>query len=309
MKINRFTIDVSGTNYENILEKIISGIPNGSHVLEIKGFDGVTEVATTGVINFTKDYQIGTSYILDDYPNAHAAYSFSRLSSTYNGSVVNIRRISDNTYQEFGLDVDYVDIAAINTFLNGTSGVISDVYDQSGNNRPLAAGTADGGVVGTNQPVVKIIGGVLSINSSTALHALTATLGTISTATEFTVVKDTTSKLALISAGQITTHYFGVVSKGSSTGNVNNESGTPNYRVNSVAISSPTRDSFGIAVQNSTKNVITVENLNLSTWTKYSTRYASDGIVALEDIYTKILYGKQFTASERNDIESRLSSL
>ncbi len=99
-------------------------------------------------------YGGGTSpYLLDNYPGAAAAFSMRRLSSTYNGPCLRVRRLFDNTELDIGFDVingeDILDSPALMDFVTGpygswsfTGGLYVGVagwgyvvkwYDQSGN--------------------------------------------------------------------------------------------------------------------------------------------------------------------------------
>jgi hypothetical protein len=69
----------------------------------------------------------------DDIPNIVTAYSTRRLLTAYTGSLLRIRRSSDNEQQDFGYDGNGdLDTAAIATFVGGGSGFIVTWYDQSG---------------------------------------------------------------------------------------------------------------------------------------------------------------------------------
>lgn len=71
--------------------------------------------------------------ILDTYTTASAAYSTRRLSSTYTGSLLRVRR-ADGTEQDIGYTIDGdLDESAISTFAGGTACTVSTWYDQSGN--------------------------------------------------------------------------------------------------------------------------------------------------------------------------------
>lgn len=75
--------------------------------------------------------------ILDTYTTASAAYSTRRLSSTYTGSLLRVRR-ADGTEQDFGYDADgHLDKSAIITFANSTACTVATWYDQSGNGNNL----------------------------------------------------------------------------------------------------------------------------------------------------------------------------
>ena len=78
----------------------------------------------------------GVSYLLDNYgTNIGGAYSFRKLSSTYTGECIRVRRSSDNAEADIGFNGDYLDEAALlaHTGTGGSDdGFIIKWYDQSG---------------------------------------------------------------------------------------------------------------------------------------------------------------------------------
>ncbi|MFG1807726.1 arabinofuranosidase catalytic domain-containing protein [Streptomyces sp. NPDC049040] len=80
-----------------------------------------------------------------------AAHSTTRaLYSSYSGSLYQVRRSSDNSTRDIGVQSagGYADAAAQDSFCSGTSCVITVIYDQSGRNNNLTqapAGSAAGG--------------------------------------------------------------------------------------------------------------------------------------------------------------------
>lgn len=81
---------------------------------------------------------------LDSYTsNLTGAWSVSRrLLTSYTGSLIRIRRSSDDTEQDIGYDgSDMLDTAAITTFVGANSAYIRTIYDQSGNSRDAGTST------------------------------------------------------------------------------------------------------------------------------------------------------------------------
>lgn len=76
--------------------------------------------------------------LLDDFPNAEAAYSVRKLSNDYSGDCMQIYRDSDAATLDVGFDGDgYLDESAILTFIGAGDGFVSKWYDQSGNSRDI----------------------------------------------------------------------------------------------------------------------------------------------------------------------------
>lgn len=101
--------------------------------------------------------------LLDTYTGASAAYSLRKLSSSYSGNCIRVRRSSDNTEQDFGFVNNILDTAALLTFCGAGNGFVTTWYDQSGNANNATQSTA------ANQPQIVSSGALLSINSKTCM--------------------------------------------------------------------------------------------------------------------------------------------
>jgi hypothetical protein len=73
--------------------------------------------------------------LLDDYPNAAAAYSLRLLNSAYTGNCIQVRRASNNDLQDIGFAGGVLDTAALKTFCASTNCFVRTWYDQSLNAR------------------------------------------------------------------------------------------------------------------------------------------------------------------------------
>lgn len=103
------------------------------------------------------------SYLLDTYSGASTAYSFRKLSSTYTGNCIRVRRSSDNTEQDFGFVNNVLDTSSLLTFCGAGNGFVTTWYDQSGNARNITQTTA------ANQPQIVLSGAVLTQNTKPTL--------------------------------------------------------------------------------------------------------------------------------------------
>lgn len=102
--------------------------------------------------------------LLDTYSGATVAYSLRRLSSTYTGNLIRVRRSSDNAEQNIGYDSNNVlDTASLLTFCGAGNGFVTTWYDQSGNARNITQTTA------ANQPQIVSSGAVLTQNTKPTL--------------------------------------------------------------------------------------------------------------------------------------------
>jgi len=114
----------------------------------------------------------GSSLLLDLYPNAAAAYSVRRLSSTYTGDLIRVRRSSDNTELRIGYNSSNVlDTVALLAFVGAGNGFVTTWYDQSGNGNNAIQSTA------LNQPQIVSSGSLLTINSKPCLMISTNNMG------------------------------------------------------------------------------------------------------------------------------------
>jgi hypothetical protein len=133
--------------------------------------------------------QIPPVFLLNDYPGARAAYSLRKLSSTYTGSAIRVRR-ADNQELDIGFtSTGALDTAALLAF-TGTgalnNGFVKTWYDQSGNAINASQTTA------ANQPQIVASGAVLTLNSKptlkTGLNGFMSTTGTAFSSTQTSII-------------------------------------------------------------------------------------------------------------------------
>jgi hypothetical protein len=104
--------------------------------------------------------------LLDTYSGASAAYSAARrLATSYTGSLIRVRRSSDNAEQDIGYNGSNVlDEAALTTFVGAGNGFVTTWYDQSGNGNNETQTTA------INQPRIVNSGTVEKMNSLPSIY-------------------------------------------------------------------------------------------------------------------------------------------
>jgi len=122
--------------------------------------------------------------LLDTYSGAAAAYSLRKLSATYTGSAIRVRRESDNTEQDIGFVDNELDTSALTTFCSGTNGFVMTWYDQSGNGYDASQTTA------TSQPQIVSSGSVLLENGKAAINFLNSKEFRITVANSFFGLND-----------------------------------------------------------------------------------------------------------------------
>lgn len=107
------------------------------------------------------------SYILDTYSGAVVAYSLRKLSSTYTGNCIRVRRSSDNTEQNIGFVSNILDTASLLIFCGSGDGFVTTWYDQSGNANNATQTNA------TYQPNIVTSGSVNLLNSKPTINSST----------------------------------------------------------------------------------------------------------------------------------------
>ena len=102
--------------------------------------------------------------LLDDYPNAAAAYSLRKLRSAYTGDCIVVRRSSNNDTLAIGFSGNYLDTAALKTFCASTDCFVSIWYDQSTNTRNATQTTT------ANQPRIARNGALLYFQGNQVIN-------------------------------------------------------------------------------------------------------------------------------------------
>jgi hypothetical protein len=99
---------------------------------------------------------VAQNLLLDDYPNAAAAYSLRKLRTAYTGSAIRVRRSNDNAEQDIGFTSSGdLDTASLKTFVGaGNNGFVTVWYDQVGNIRNWGANNNQIQSTAANQPRV-----------------------------------------------------------------------------------------------------------------------------------------------------------
>ncbi len=118
-------------------------------------------LSPSGETNITGESS--TSLLLDTYSGASVAYSLRKLSSTYSGSAIRVRRSNDNTEQDIGFSSNALDTAALLSFVGSNDGYVTTWYDQSGNSANATMSTA------INQPRIVSSGSVDIVNGKSAI--------------------------------------------------------------------------------------------------------------------------------------------
>lgn len=115
--------------------------------------------------------------LIDTYPGAAAAYSLRSLSLAYGGTVVRVRRSSDNTEQDF--TAAQVTDGTLAVFCGAGNGFVRTWYDQSGNsNNATQTDTiiqpqivSSGSLVThASKPAISFTGGLCRLNADSLVN-------------------------------------------------------------------------------------------------------------------------------------------
>jgi hypothetical protein len=124
----------------------------------------INGVGRVGIRNYVSP-TTSSSYLLDTYGGAAVGYSLRKLSSTYTGFAIRVRRSSDNTEQNIGFDSSgNLDTTSLLSFVGAGNGFVTTWYDQSGSNRNAIQTTASA------QPQIVFAGIVNSVNGKASIN-------------------------------------------------------------------------------------------------------------------------------------------
>lgn len=138
-------------------------------------------------------FGIAYEYLLDTYTGSSVAYSLRKLSSTYSGSCIRVRRSSDNTEQDIGFVSNVLDTASLLSFVGSVDGFVTTWYDQSGNVNNSTQSTASNQFRIVSSGTIETDGGKPALNTLTKPPLNLTTLTTYKNA--ITVAKVDTQNL------------------------------------------------------------------------------------------------------------------
>ena len=123
--------------------------------------------------------------LLDEYPNAAAAYSLRELSTaSVDSAVVRVRRSSDNVEQDF--TATEITDGTLTTFTGANDGFVTVWYDQSGNNQYAVQATAN------IQPIIVSNGVLESDNGKPTINFFAVTSSKLATLSDNIISQPTT---------------------------------------------------------------------------------------------------------------------
>jgi hypothetical protein len=194
--------------------------------------------------------------LLDDYPNAAAAFSLRKLRRGYTGSCIRVRRASDNSEQNIGFTLfGGLDISALTTFCSGTDGFVKTLYDQSGSANNITQ------VTSADQPKIVSSGsylGFIDFSGNNALISLSNVFGS-GLFSSFMVVQNEGN--AVFGMGNLSI-FYAVAQNGSSIGAQSGFSSMSYFR-NSVSIGDTRQDIYSATTSFSLLTSLGIQNNSL----------------------------------------------
>jgi hypothetical protein len=116
--------------------------------------------------NYIPYAQPSANLLLDDYPNAAAAYSLRKLDKDYTGASIRVRKdTTGQPEQDIFFVGNELDTVALKSFIRNNSGLVVTWYDQSGNGRNITNSTQ------AAQPIiVGITGNIIRTNGKVCIN-------------------------------------------------------------------------------------------------------------------------------------------
>ena len=98
----------------------VTPTPTQTGGLQVTPTPTVTTTVTPTVTN-TPSSTTPEALLLNSYPNAKLAFSLRKLSTSYSGSAIRVRRSSDNTEQDIGFVNNQLDTTSLQSFVGSTN--------------------------------------------------------------------------------------------------------------------------------------------------------------------------------------------
>ena len=106
----------------------------------------------------------GFSGLADTYTNPYAGYSVRKLTTSYSGSAIRVRKDGTTDEQDIGFDANgNLDTSSLLSFVGSGDGVVTKWYDQIGSNDAVQATASE-------QPMIVNAGSLVTINSKPAIQ-------------------------------------------------------------------------------------------------------------------------------------------
>jgi len=246
--------------------------------------------------------------LLSLYPGAAGAYSLRKLSSTYTGSAIRVRRSSDNTETNIGFNsTDGLDTTSLTSFVGAGSGFVTTWYDQSGNSRNLVQTTNANQPIIVNTGTVQIINGKPIVYFDTTAKSLSVAYGFPgANSFIFDVLQSNSTRFLVYHGASGGSTYVSVGNNADSNPNINGGATVSQYYRNGALQTSPTTRIGIYNLVSTNTQILLTHKLELTSWPAF----IISGYSAYEFVHYKseiIIYNTDQTAN-RPAIESNINS-
>ena len=245
--------------------------------------------------------------LLDDQPNAAAAYSVRALSSAYTGPLVEIRDANGNTQDIYATYNGDLDENAINDFCTGSTCTIATWYDQSGNSNNATQGTA------LSQPTIYTGGELVKENGRVALfdgHFQNITgITTSSNWSSFEVYKALSTDTDFVTyGGDSNPNSYSVLAySGVSSATYIQNLGSPSFFQNGTSQSFSTlTDAYTKLAINSTILLSLIDGNN-STWDAFYIGNYNNGQFTFDGYLQEQVFYTSDKSTDRSDVEENIN--
>ena len=246
--------------------------------------------------------------LLSLYPGAAGAYSLRKLSSTYAGSAIRVRRSSDNTETNIGFNsTDGLDTTSLTSFVGAGSGFVTTWYDQSGNSRNLVQTTTANQPIIVNTGTIQIINGKPVVYFDTNAKSLSVAYGFPgANSFIFDVLQSNDNTFLVYHGASGGGTYVSVGNSVDSNTNINGGATVSQYYRNGALQTSPTTRVGIYNLVSTNTQILLTHKLELTSWPAF----IISGYSAYEFVHYKselIIYNTDQTTN-RAAIESNINS-
>jgi hypothetical protein len=212
--------------------------------------------------------------LLDDYPNAAAAYSLRKLRSAYTGSAIEVRNDS-GTHLDIGFVDNELDTATLLTHCGSGNGTVSKWYDQSGNGNNATQVTA------LSQPQIVSSGSVILENGKPSIqfdgtNDALIVWNNVTAPTLFQDMSDAITLLSVESAININKSVFDWINGNTIAEIRNNTGASPPAKVPFNVGYTSNRAGFGVSDNYSTGSELELSTSILSAAQRLTSRYVNN---------------------------------
>ena len=192
--------------------------------------------------------------------------------------------------------------ASVASSITSSAGLVSQWNDLSGNARhAVASGTARPSTGLTTEKSLNVLSWLGGANAATSPRPTTSTTGSI-----YLLIRTTDAQYVTFLDIDGATHFC-LTGQNGNVSAPDGGSGTPTYRRNAAALTTPTRQTIYTAL-NSVASVVTIESVNFSTWGANFLigGYFSASFDLVATIGEVVVFGSNLATADRTSMENYL---